>query len=343
LNNKNSSSPSSDGQRYPPFSSGWIKAFVKSIMPQRKDLLDSAKLFGLILLGSILLFPLMARLPVLGWDWYRFFNINHPTDNINSPVSPFLPFTKYFIMLLTWMNWRDSLAVLGGITYMSVALGTWRYGGRYGSVLLALTTPLPLIVLWVGHPDGLALLGFLIGFIPLALVKPQITFWGFLRSRALTFWLAVVMGLVFLIWPNWLFSVFSSRWNHSASSGWQALGWPLLLLGGLLLLGAGNDPWRLMAAGCFITPDIMPYHLVVLLPAIGHVRGGYKFLVWIGAWLIFIGVGLGGNFRFLNLLFPLSIYFSLQTPQNYWAVVSSHLAALRSVYHIFHALVIKNK
>lgn len=305
---------------------------MQSILPKRKDILESTKLFGLILFGSVLLYPLMIRLPMLGWDWYRFFNSNHPTDNIFSPTSPFIPFTKYFIMLLTWMNWRDSLALLGGLTYMGIALGTWRNGGRFGSILLALLTPLPLIVLWVGHPDGLALVGYLTGFIPLALIKPQITFWGFLRSKAMFFWLVIVMCLVMLIWPNWLFAVFSSRWDHSASSGWQALGWPMLLFGGILILGAGDNPWRLMAAGCFLTPDIMPYHLVVLLPAIGRVRGGRKIAVWAGAWLVFLGLGMGGSYRYLNLLFPLSIYFSLQNPQGYKEVVIGHLAVLRNFY-----------
>ena len=249
-----------------------LEKYLYPFLPRRDDILASFKLFGLILLGGIVLLPLMSKLPVLGWDWYFFFNANHPVDNIYSYYSPFLPYTKYFIGLVTWMNWRTSLALLGGLTFTAISLGTWRNGGRYGSILLALLTPLPLFLMWVGHPDGMALIGLLTGFIPMALIKPQITFWAFLRSKTSFFWLAVCMGATFLIWPYWLGVAFGHPWNHSAATGWQALGWPMLIFGIVLILGAGNDMWRLMAAGCFLTPDLMPYHLVVLLPAIGRVR-----------------------------------------------------------------------
>jgi hypothetical protein len=303
--------------------------FFQSVLPSRKDVLTSVRLFGYILFGGILLYPLFSRLPLLGWDWYFFFTAHHPTDNIYNPGNPFFPYTKYFIQLLTWMYWRDSLAILGGITYMAIALGTWAAGGKYGSIALALLNPLPLFLLWVGHPDGLALTGMLVGFIPLALIKPQITFWSFLRSKAQMFWVFLFLGLVILIWPNWMHGTFGSTWDHSASFGWQALGWPVLVLGFILLLGAGNDPWRLMAAGCFITPDLMPYHVIVLLPAIGKVQGKWKAVVWFCTWLVFVGTGAGGNVRFINLLLPLSIYLALQTPQLYKETVMSYISILR--------------
>ena len=135
-----------------------------------------------------------------------------------------------------------------------------------------------------------------------------------------------------LIWPNWLGYVFGIRWNHSAATGWQAIGgWPLLLVGLVLILGAGNDPWRLMTAGCFITPDLMPYHLIVLLPAIGRVKGRSKVIVWMAAWMVILGVGLGGYYRFLNLLLPLAIYFSLQTVDDYKQNLRSLLNLPRNI------------
>jgi hypothetical protein len=314
------------------YHSAFLKKHIYPLFPRWEDIKASLKLFGLILLGGILLLPLMSKLPVLGWDWYFFFNANHPIDNIYSHYSPFLPYTHYFIELLTWMNWRTSLAFLGGLTFAAIALGTWRNGGRYGSILLALLTPLPLFVMWVGHPDGLALIGLLTSFIPLALIKPQITFWAFLRSKATIFWLGVCLGATMLIWPYWLGVAFGNRWDHSAATGWQALGWPIIIIGLVFILGAGNDPWRLMAAGCFITPDLMPYHMVVLLPVLGRVKGWEKGIVWLAAWMVFLGLGLGGNFRFLNLLFPLSIYLSLQTRDEYKQSLLSHLKLLQGIY-----------
>lgn len=308
-----------------PVSAGLFSGLSRMILPRRNDLTATLRLFLLVLVGGILLSPLMARLPVLGWDWYFFFTGHHPVINIDNPGSPFLPYTKWLLMTLTWLPWRNSLALLGGLTFMSVALGTWKYGGRYGSIALALLNPVPLFVLWVGHPDGLALLGMLTNIIPLALIKPQVTIWSFLRSRAHIFWLAVTLGLVFLIWPNWLSTPLGIHWDHSSSFGWQALGWPLLAVGVVLLAGAGSDPWRLMAAGCLLSPDLMPYHLVVLLPAIGRVKGWWKLVVWLAAWLVLLGMGLAGSFRFLNLLLPLFIYAALQTPRGYLETLLGHM------------------
>jgi hypothetical protein len=320
----------SEKENSPIFSLQLASEFVHSLIPSWKDTLSSLKLFLYVVLGGIILTPITSKLPLLGWDWYFFFTSHHPVLNIYNPRSPFFPFAKYLLMPLTWMPWRDSLALLAGLTYMTIALGTWKSGGKYGSILLALFTPIPLIALWVGHPEGLALLGMLTNFVPLAFIKPQLTFWAFLRSKALAFWALFVLGLVIIIWPSWL-QVTGTTWNHDASFGWQALGWPLLILGFLLLAGAGNDPWRLMAAGCFITPDIMPYHMVVLLPAIGRVNGIWKIVVWLTTWLLFIGLGMGGNFRYINLLFPLCVYVALQTPAGYKETIHSHLVVANRI------------
>jgi hypothetical protein len=311
-----------------------VSEFARSLIPGWKDIFSSLKLFLYVVLGGIILIPITSKLPLLGWDWYFFFTSHHPVDNINNLHSPFFPFTKYLLMSITWMPWRDSLALLAGLTFMAIAIGTWKSGGKYGSIFLALLTPIPLIALWVGHPEGLALLGMLTNFIPLAFTKPQLTFWAFFRSKALAFWALFVLALVVIIWPSWL-QVTGTTWNHEASFGWQALGWPLLILGVILLAGAGDDPWRLMAAGCFLTPDIMPYHMVVLIPAIGRVKGYWKIAVWFSTWLLLLGVGLGGNYRYINLLFPICVYAGLQTPTGYRDIVQTHLAALNSILRLF--------
>ena len=311
-----------------------ISEIIRSLTPSRKDVLESLKLILYVVIGGIILIPITSRLPLLGWDWYFFFTAHHPVDNINSPLSPFLPFTKYLLMPLTWMPWRTSLALLAGLTYMTIALGTWKSGGKYGSIFLALMTPVPFFTLWVGHPEGLALLGMLTNIVPLAFIKPQLSFWAFFRSKALAFWVLFCLVLVFVIWPNWLQVPTGMTWDHEASFGWQALGWPLLIVGALFLAGAGNDPWRLMAAGCFLTPDIMPYHMVVLIPAIGRVKGLWKITVWISAWLLLIGMGIGGNFRYINLLFPISVYVALHTQAGYKDTILSHIEAVKSIFRI---------
>jgi hypothetical protein len=260
------------------------------------------------ILGGVLLTPLTARLPVLGWDWYFFFTAHHPIDNLYNPLSPFFPFTRYIIELLTWLPWRTSFAVLNGITLMSIALGCWQAGGRYLSIFLAILTPPVFYVMWVGHTEGLALLGVLSGIVPLALINPQVTLWNYLKDRPSAMWAGAFLALVLLIWPSWISHVSGTVWNHSASFGWHALGWPVLVLGLILLAGAGSNPWRLMAAGCMLSPDLMPYHLVVLLPSLGTIKGYRQLVLFAAIWLTVPGVGLGGSYRWLNLVFPLAAY-----------------------------------
>ncbi len=48
-------------------------------------------------------------------------------------------------------------------------------GGCYGSIVLTLLTPPLWFLLWIGHPDRLALLGLITGLITLALIETQMT------------------------------------------------------------------------------------------------------------------------------------------------------------------------
>ncbi|MDD5368014.1 MAG: hypothetical protein PHQ40_02920 [Anaerolineaceae bacterium] len=83
-----------------------LLSFLKSLIPGRRDVSKSARILGMAIIGGVLLSPLTARLPVLDWDWYFFFTAHHPTGNIYSPDSPFFPYTRYVIELLTWLPWR---------------------------------------------------------------------------------------------------------------------------------------------------------------------------------------------------------------------------------------------
>ncbi len=301
--------------------------FLRSLLPQPAGLRVGALRLGMAVLGAVLLLPLTRILPFLGWDWYFYFNNHNPALNLAAADSAYPPFTGWFIGLLTWLDWRTSLAVLVGLTLLAVALGTWQSGGRYGSIALALLTPPLWMLLWVGHPDGLALLGVVSGFVPLTLIKPQIAVWSLLSSRRLLAAAAVFGLLTLLIWPGWPLrwlsfarGVIAYRevlYYNEATFGWGVMGWPIALLGALLLAGAGTDAYRLMAAGCLLSPYLMPYHLAVLAPLIGRARGARKLVVWASAWLVLIGTGVRGPAKYLNLLFPLLAYAFSLTPAEY--------------------------
>ena len=287
------------------------------ILVPRHQLWSGVRLFCIILLGALILSPLAARLPMLGWDWFYFFNRHNPDFNILSPTSAYPPYTAILLSALTWMDWRISLSILHSLTLISIAVGTWQNGGRYGSILLALLTPPVWYLLWVGQPDGLSLLGLITGFIPLALIKPQLTIFSLMKNHRSFVWTAIFLAASLLIWPLWLLNLRRASFDHPAAFGWAATGWPILVLGLILLAGAGNNPYRLMAAGFLASPFLMPYNLALLAPSIGAAKGIRKILLWAAAWLTVLGVGLPWPAKYLHLVFPLCAYCLTHSLDDY--------------------------
>ncbi|MEJ2601460.1 MAG: hypothetical protein P8Z00_24260 [Anaerolineales bacterium] len=294
------------------------------LVPTRRQLWEGVRLFGMILLGGLLLSPLVARLPVLGWDWYFFIYRNNPDFNILGPNSAYPPYAPIFLDALTWMDWRTSLAILNSLTLVTVAVATWRNGGKYGSIVLALFTPPFFYLFWTGLPDGLSLLGLITGFVPLALIKPQLTFFSMFGNKKLLAWTVIFLVLSLIIWPLWPLKLGQASFGHSAAFGWEKAGWPVLVLGLLLLAGAGKHTYRLMAAGLLISPFLMPYNFSVLLPVIGEARGWRKVVIWAFAWLTLLGVGMPWPVKYLNLLFPIAAYCLTHS----WSEYLNNLGAL---------------
>lgn len=300
-----------------------MSSLVIPLIPDKALLQERCKLFALIVLGGAVLSPLVGRLPMLGWDWFFFFNENNLSYNIASPSSAYPPFAKFFLSLLTWMEWRQSLALLNSITLVTIAVATWQCGGRYGSIGLALLTPPLYFLLWIGHPDGLVLLGVVTGFIPLVLIKPQVAGWSLLKNRASVFWTTVLLVVSLVIWGLWPLNMLKAPMAHPAAFGWAVTGWPIAVLGFVLLIGAGTDIYRLMAAGCLLSPHLIPYHLAVLVPAIGKVRGYCQILMWASSFLLILGLGLGGWAKYLNFVFPIAVYCFTHTFAEYKANVKA--------------------
>lgn len=275
------------------------------------------RLLLMVLLGALMLSPLVGRLPMLGWDWFYFFNANNPTYNILNSNHAYPPYTRYVLGLLTWMDWRDSLTLLNSITLMTIAMTTWKIGGRYGSMVLALLSPPVWFLLWIGHPDGLALLGSLINFAPLALTKPNLVGFTLLRSKSLILQTVIFLLFTLVAWGFWPVRFGSATFTHPASLSWMLLGWPVLLVGIFMLLGAGKDFTRLIAAGCLISPHLMAYHLALLAPAVGSVKGPKKFVLWSSSWLVVLALGYGSTVKYLYLVYPVLAYAFSISPQEY--------------------------
>jgi hypothetical protein len=313
---------------------GWrlrsLRNHAAWVIPSQAAIRRSLGLIVFVGIGSLILYPLTSELPMLGWDWYFFFNANNAAFNISSAASAYPPFAKTLLQMLTWLPWRTSLALLSGITLLTVATATWLPRRSYAAAALALATPPLWFLLWIGHPDGLALFGMVTGVIPLALIKPQLTIMPLLRTRRLAFWTVFVLVLSLLVWPFWPLVLGQATFTHEAAFGWLVTGWPVALVGVAMLAGAGSDPHRLMAAGFLISPYLMPYNLALLLPAIGSCRGPKRLLLWATTWLLVPGVGLGGGAKYLNLVFPIAAFLLTSSLYGYRENVKALMGGLRS-------------
>lgn len=286
------------------------------------------RLAAVCLAGALALWPLVHRLPMVGWDWYFWFE--------PGIIGFYPPWTAVVLSPLTALPWRSGLSLLNSITLCAVAVAVAKEAqpadraGWSAAVLLALLSPPVFMDLWLGNIEGLVLFGQLLmpPGILLLLMKPHLTGWALLARRDWLLW-GLGWGLVSLLiwgaWPLRMFAEMSRLEQNPLMIGWGNLGWPVLLLGAVLLVFSGADPLRLMSAGFLLTPYLMPNHMLLLLPALGRVRGWRRLALWAAVWLSAFGGGASlGWVRYLSLAFPLMCWFLLPGNPSFATVQLAH-------------------
>jgi hypothetical protein len=296
---------------------------------------------GMAVAGGLLLSPLLYIAPLVGWDWYVVYFQNkeslfwYPpwTSLLTAPLALTLP-------------WRWGLAVSNGLTLAALAIATLRESGvrtRWGYVgsLMAVVTPPVVVLLWAGQVDGWGLIGYLLlpWAVPLLLIKPTVAaFFLFARKE----WF--IAGLVFaavtlLIWPGWPAQALGIHvegdYPHVASMGWYKLGWPIGVVGLLLMIFTNRkDPMHLIAAGGFVMPYVFPYHFVFLLPVLGRFAHIKQLLLWITVWVMALPFMFGPNWALASYLFPLLawVYIWRESPrEDTWlAAISGFISRRRT-------------
>jgi hypothetical protein len=185
------------------------------------------------------------------------------------------------------------------------------------AALLALLSPPVWYLLWDGQIDGLVLLGllFLPWSIPLVLLRPQIIGWVLITRKKWALWMVVWLAASFLIWGQWIsqsFSLSAGSVAHPTAMGWNTLGWPVLLVGLWMILSSRGDPWRILAGAFLASPYVQPYHMTMLLPALGRVKGWQRLLLWLGVWVVGAVPGFMGITKYLALSLPIMIWLFLK-------------------------------
>lgn len=282
----------------------------------------------IIVLGGALLTALIMQLPLLGVDWQWCFEAE---GSFLAPTvecyDQYPPWTYWILRPWTSLPWRVGLSFQLGMMMMTVAVSTAWGAYRYGeAAVLALVTPPVLFMLWLGQIDGLAMWGLM--FLPLgmlwALTKPNIAVWAIFSRWQWVAWAAVVGVVSVAIWGWWPGTLLAARAlcpEHPMAIGWASLGWPVLLLGLLLFPFSGPDPLRRMASGALLMPFMMPYHFLMLLPALGRVHSWRRWFLWLLAWTTAVPA-VGGLARYFPLSFPVAVWFLVHPSplRRYWVL-----------------------
>ena len=263
----------------------------------------------LILAGLTLVFGLVGVLippgGTVGFDWTHFFGIGNA-------LIFYPPWTKYVTDLLTW-------PLLIGLGMAAFGLAAMQRSAHPLSLAAAFLC-LPLLwTIFLGQIEGIALLGLagLPWLAPLALIKPQVTFFAFGARRAYVVAFLIVMVLSFLIfgpWWNTMLNVDSyyaeGRYPQNIGLGWYGI--PLFLA---TVWFSRGDMDMLMLSGAFFTPHLIPYNLLPLAPAIARLRPVYAGAAVLLSWLPVVCANAFGNWGWwTGWLFPLFLWTMLASP-----------------------------
>ncbi len=274
-------------------------------------------------IGGAALYPLTRHLPFLGHDWIVYFSVLDRVPNFYA----YPPWTQAALLPLNQGTQLQGIALLNSLLLMTVAIAAAREGrwfsrrSRLAAALLAVLTPPVFQLMWQGNVAGLVLLG-LVGLpltLPYALLQPNLAAWALVSRARWLLWAAAFGLLSLLLWGWWPGTMLDTivadaqRITHPIALGWQALGWPSLLVGLALLPFTTADPLRLLALGAFLSPYLMPAHLALLLPALGRVAGRQRWLLWGCCWLTLLpAMFLTGWSKAAALLFPLAVWWLLR-------------------------------
>jgi hypothetical protein len=210
-----------------------------------------------------------------GFDWVNFWE-----KGIVPPFYP--PWTAPVIQVLNWPG-------LIGLTLAATAVATIMRSVHPVSALLAFFTLPVFWTVFLGQLDGIALLGlFALPILaPLALLKPQITAFAFLAKKSYLIILIAFLLLSLIIWGLWplrLFSINSyfgeGRYEQDISIGL----WGILIALPLMWFSRG-DIDMLMLAGAFVSPHLIFYNLLPVVPAIARLKPASAAVAALFSWL----------------------------------------------------------
>jgi len=248
----------------------------------------------------IVLYILGSFIPT-GFDWQIFFGVGR------APAF-YVPWVHWILPFL-----NGSLVV--AITIIALGWATWKRKGSPLTLFFVLASLPTLWTLFLGQLDGLALLGLLLMpfGVPLALLKPQLTTFAMFKNRK-WFIAAAILGIISIAiwgwWPLNLIARAGSEWKEIQPQDISLFPWSIPFVLPLLWLSRGDDD-MLMSAGSLLTPLLIPYYFIVLMPSLARLSMRWQIALWILSWLPLSANWIGPlGWRFGNL-FSLALWFAL--------------------------------
>jgi hypothetical protein len=245
-------------------------------------------------------FYIIAMFVPLGFDWKIFF----ATGNIPSFWPPWAK------NIASWLNFP----LLITLTLTSIVIRTYRYNKSLLPVLLACLSLPTYWVIHLGNLDGLVLVGILLlpWGVPLVMMKPQVGLFALLAKKT-----SIIAGIIWfvvslLIWGFWPLNLLSVA-NQDKTEWVQNISlfpWGLLIALPLLWFSRGDED-LLMLAGSFATPYIFPYHFILVMPALGRLKGMWMATCWALSWSPLLANWLGARAWHFGNLFALVFWTCL--------------------------------
>lgn len=220
-----------------------------------------------------------------GFDW----NVYYSQGTLH-PI--WTPWTYWVLKVLNW-------PLLVAITLWSIVYRTYHYNKSPWPMLLALLSMPTLWVIFMGNLDGLVLFGLIVlpWGIPLALLKPQLTFFAMFAKKS-SFFAAAIFGVLTLViwgfWPANFLMVLQPAWKVEWTQDISLFPWGLLIALPLLWFSRGDED-LLMAAGSFATPHLFPYHFVLIMPAMARMSKPWMVLTFLFSWTPFFAANYFGS------------------------------------------------
>ena len=226
---------------------------------------------------------LPCQLP-LAFDWLHFF------ENAHNIPAYYPPWTG---LVLRWLPWP----LLIGLTLSTYTIAVVRRARSGASAVSAFITFPLWWCLFLGQIDGLVLLGVmgLPWLTPLALMKPQVACFAILAKRKYLIVAVCFVLLSCLIWGLWPLDMMgyhtgrTGGLGHASYIGLGLRGIPLAILALCLIPGWTKD--KLMVAGTFVTPALIPYQLLLLMPMIASMPWYLAIITAVATWFPMILAG----------------------------------------------------